>query len=422
MRTIQKIIESVLRKKWLGCLVLTAFFIGVGISTVYRGALGPKQRTDLVVYLKAAEMINSDRANHLYGIETSRHFHYVYSPFLAILLTPLERLPVAVSVFFFYIISVAALLGALFLSRSFREKSQNIDWQIVISAIFCLPVFLQTFSRGQLGIIMLFLAILIFYSYLNRWRFVAGFLLGFAISLKISPLSYLIFFFLFKKEWRVLASTLVGIILFLFIFPSLVIGIQQNWALLKIWKSLMSAGSLDQAYKNYLWSELFTPFAEKNQSLYAVITRLAWPSEEKFIGASNNLIRSITSAFGFILLILLFLKRLPSKSAQNRDCVPLLCEYSLYPMLMLFASPVSQAHHYTALFLLFLGAFSLLQRYPYHSRDSIVMLTCIWIAAGFMFLGFVIPPVFSYLGSPLWGSLILWGGVLFYLNQISVKK
>jgi hypothetical protein len=182
----------------------------------------------------------------------------------------------------------------------------------------------------------------------------------------------------------------------------------------------MSAGSLDQAHKNYLWSELFTPFSEKNQSLYAVVTRLAWPSEEKFIASSNNMIRSLTSAFGFAMLVLLFLRRLPARIAQDPDRTRLLAEYSLYPMLMLFASPVSQMHHFTTLFLLFLGALLLMQQQAPRSKTYLALMISLWVAAGFIFLGFTMKSVFGYLGSPLWGSMLLWGVVLFCLNKKEV--
>lgn len=417
MLTLQKIIGFFLRKKWLGLLVLAAFFIGVGISTYYRGAISPKQRTDLTVYLKAAEMININRADHIYGIENHRHWHYVYSPLLAILLTPFQRLPLGVNVLMVYLFSVVALLGTLGLSRAFFEKTQPANWQITLSAIFCIPLFLNTLSRAQLGILMLFFTTACFYTYLKNWKFITGLLLGFAITLKISPLSYLIFFFLFKKEWKILTSTFLSLIFFLFIYPSMILGVRQNWELLKIWQDLMSLGSLDKAYTSYLWNELFTPFAADNQSLYAVMTRLVWHSEKAFVGASNNLIRTLTSSFGLLLLALLFWKRLPAKPAASQDRVQLLAEYSLYPMLMLFASPVSQIHHFTNLYLLFLGAILLTPRYPVPSKTHLLLLFSIWITAVFIVMGFILEKPLGYMGVQLWGSMFLWGVVLFSLSK-----
>jgi hypothetical protein len=416
MEPIQKLIEFFLKRKWLGLLLVLGLVAGIGISTFCRSAINPAQRTDLTVYLKASEMINDNRADHIYGIENNRHWHYVYSPFLAILMTPFVGLPLSVNVVLAYLLSVGALFATFILAKFFGAKSQDISWRVALAAILCIPIFMQTLSRAQLGIVMLFFAVLVFYCYLKNWKLVAGFLLGVALSLKISPLGYLIFFFLFKKEWKILTGTFLGGVLCLFIFPSICIGTQQNWELLKIWRGLMSAGSLDQAHKNYLWTELFTPFGEKNQSLYAVVTRLAWPSEERFIVSSNNLIRSLTSAFGFAMLAWLFLKRLPAKPARDQDLAQLLAEYSLYPMLMLFASPVSQMHHFTTLFILFLGALLLMQQQASRSKSYWSLMISIWIAAGSIFLGFTMKPLFGYLGSPLWGSMLLWTVVLFSMK------
>ena len=177
--------------------------------------------------------------------------------------------------------------GTVMLCRRFPEDARPAPWQIALAMIFCLPMFLNTLTRGQFGIISLFFEAAIFYNYLKQQKILIGLLLAFAVALKISPLAFLFFFFLMKREWKILLSTIVGFGLFFFLLPSLVIGFHQNWELLKIWRGLMSISQSDTAYQHYLWGELFTPFAEDNQSIYAVITRFVWPSEAPFIGHSN---------------------------------------------------------------------------------------------------------------------------------------
>lgn len=410
MDPIKNLMAFFLKKKGLGLLIALSLVVGVGISTFYRGAISPKQRTDLTVYLKAAEMIPIGRANHIYGIETERHWHYVYSPLLAVLLVPVVKLPLGVNVLLAYLLSIGALAGTLFLSRSCTDKRGEAGWQLTLSSILCLPLFLNTLSRAQFGILMLFFSILVFYCYLKRWKFLAGFLLAFAVTLKISPLAFAVFFFLFKKEWKVLISALLGAALFCFVFPSLVIGFSMNWELLKTWHSLMAIGSSDKAHTIYLWSELFTPFANDNQSLYAVVTRLAWPSEAQFVTGSNVLIRTLTSAIGAFLLGILFFKKLPAKTEKAQDPVGLFAEYSLYPMLMLFASPVTQIHHYTNLYLLFLAALFLLEQTPKNTLTHRSLLISFWVCAFSVFLGYVVEPLSAW-GAPLWGSMLLWSAV-----------
>jgi len=416
MTIIQKLIECFFKRKWLGLLLVLALVIGVGVSTLYRGALNPKHRTDITVYLKAAEMIQIGRFNHIYGIENERNWHYVYSPFLAVLMVPAVKLPLAVNVLLAYFLSIGALAGTFVLSRSCAARPGGTGWQIALSAIICLPLFLNTLSRAQMGILMLFFSVLVFYCYQRRWKFLAGFLLSFAVAIKISPLAFTVFFFLFKKEWKILASGLLGVGLFYFVFPSLVVGFQMNWELLKIWQSLMAIGSSDKAHTIYLWSELFTPFANDNQSLYAVVTRLVWPSEAQFMTGSNTLIRMASSAVSVLLLGLLFLKKLPAPTAATEDRVGLFAEYSLYPTLMLFASPVTQIHHYANLYILFLAALFLQERSPEKAPARHGLLICFWVCAFAVVLGYLSDPL-SLWGVPLWGSMLLWGAVF-----ISVKK
>lgn len=406
MHIFKNFIELFFRRKWLGLLVILAFFIGIGISAVYRGAFSHKQRTDLPVYFKAAEMIHEGRPEHLYGIETSRHWHYVYSPFLALLLEPFTQVPFGISVTLFYLLSFLCLLGTFFLSTKFAPEREDAGWKIALAAFFCLPIFLNTLTRGQLGTVSLFAQAAVLFCYFRGWKILAGFLLAFAVALKISPLAILFFFFLFKKEWQlILAGAISSVFLWLF-YPALAIGFEQNWQLLTIWNGLMSDGASITAYKSYLWAELFTPFAEDNQSLYAVITRLVWPTQEIFVAQGNNWVRWGVTTGAVICLLLLFLKKKPVQSfpVPYADRTTLLAEYSLYPMLMLIFSPVTQIHHYTSLFFLLLAALFLREESFAHKK---LLTTGVWISAALFLLGFVIEPL-GYWGTPMWSSLLLW--------------
>ncbi len=453
MKPIQKIIEFFFRKKWLGSLLILGLVSGVGISTFYRGAISPKQRTDLTVYLKAGEMVLEGRAYHIYGVENLRHWHYVYSPLLAILLAPVSKWPLGATVPIAYLLSIACLAGTVLLSKRFPEDAKPAPWQITLALVFCLPMLLNTLTRGQLGIITLFFGTAVFYTYLTRRKVLTGLLLAFAVTLKISPLAFLVFFFLMKREWKILLSTIVGFGLFFFILPSLAIGFHQNLELLKIWQGLMSISQSDTASQHYLWNELFTPFAEDNQSFYAVITRFAWPSEAQFIGHSNALVRFITSGLGVLLLTLPFFKFwkishtpapgalsnqsfvIPAKAGiqtgspmkafgddtiniQKLSCsqLDLLAEFSLFPMLMLFTSPVTQIHHYTVAYFLFLAALMMRDRAPRGSWTRQGLGFSLWACALSLTVGMIVP-LAAYWGIPLWGSMLLWGVVLCCLEQ-----
>ncbi len=420
MEPIQKFIEFFLKKKWLGILLVLGLVGGVGISTFYRGAVSPKQRTDLTVFLKAGEMVREGRANHIYGIENARHWHYVYPPLLAILLAPFSKWPLGVAVATAYGLSIACLLGTIALSRRFSSEARPAPWQIALALIFCLPMLLNTLTRGQFGIITLFWGTAVFYNYLVQRKILTGLLLALAITLKISPLAFLVFFFLMKREWKILAYAALGFFLFFFLLPSLAIGFHTNWTLLENWRELMSLSQSDTAHRHYLWSELFTPFTEDNQSIYAVVTRLAWGSQEEFIRHSHAMTRIITSGVGIGLLALPFIKTRSGASSPSQDSLPLLAEFSLFPMLMLFTSPVTQIHHYTVVYFLFLAALMLVGRFERESRSQRFLLFSVWTCALSLTLGMIFSEAGDW-GIPLWGSILLWCAVLFCLNQKSVQ-
>ncbi len=416
MTYIQKFIEFFFRIKWLGILLVLGLALGVGISTFYRGAISSRQRTDLTVFLVAGEMVAEGRANQIYEIENKRSWHYVYPPILAILLAPVSKWPLGATVTLAYLLSLVCLAGTIVLSRRFEGDARPSPWQIALAMFFCLPMLLNTLTRGQFGIISLFFMAAIFYNYLRQQKVLTGLLLAFAVALKISPLAFLVFFFLMKREWKILACTAMGFGLFFFLLPSLAIGFHQNWELLRVWQSLMSASQSDGAYRHYLWGELFTPFAEDNQSLYAVITRCVWHSEAHFIRRYSTLVRYITLGTGILLLALPFFKTRSAGPAKANDPLKLLAEFSLFPMLMLFNSPVTQIHHYTVTYFLFLAALMMMDRAPRGSWARKCLGFGLWTCALSLTLGMLVP-LMGYWGIPLWGSMLLWGVVLWNLNQ-----
>ncbi len=153
--------------KWLGILLVLGFIWGIGISTFYRGVIGPKERTDLTVYLAAGQMVAEGRASNLYMVESHRHWHYVYPPLLAVLLAPVAKWPLTTTVSLAYLLSIACLIGTVVLSRHFRGSARPAPGQIALAMFFCLPVLMSTLTRGQFGVITLFFMAAIFTA---TWR------------------------------------------------------------------------------------------------------------------------------------------------------------------------------------------------------------------------------------------------------------
>ncbi len=395
---------------------LAVFLLILGVVTVFRAALFAVSRTDLTVYLRASEAVYTGAG--IYDVPNARQWHYVYLPLLALLLTPLTVLPLWLSAAIWYLTSVAAFIGTFLGLQSLFPKQPKYFWIILCAFILALPPILNTLTRGQLGGISLYLTLLVFLLDYRGKKFWAGFVLGFAIILKMSPLLILPFYFLLHRNWRALWGCFWGGLVFGILFPSVILTPQRNWEFLLHYFKILSEGSSDLGWKHYLWHELFTPFAEDNQSFYAVITRLVWKNQENIANHSNTLIRGLNLG---LLLALLGLVTWAVTRGKNFATfqfsafkgkawthVSKFTEFSLLSMVMLFASPVTQPHHYTPLVLLGTAAFLNMETHPSLKK---MLWSCMIICLICFALGMLLEPL-GVLGFPLWGSLLLWLAVL----------
>jgi len=394
----------------------------VGTITVFRAALFEVSRTDLTVYLRAAQAI----LNHenIYSVENVRHWHYVYLPLLAILMVPFTFLPLWLSAALWYLISIAALIGtSLGIASLFESKNQRF-WIPLVCIIVALPPLLNTFTRGQLGAISLYLTLL---PFLLDWRgkkFSAGFVLSFGIVLKMSPLLILPLYFLLQRNWRAIAGCICGGFIFGMIVPAIIFGPSLSWEYLNTYFHVIAEGAGDQARQSYLWGELFTPFASDNQSFYALLTRFYWKDEIYFLWKSNLGIRLANLSFMTLLVgatcWAYFLKFIHEPRTTNHEPRENKTKnnfviFSLLSCVMLFTSPVTQPHHFTPVMLLGAAAF-LNMRDNLSSKIylGLAMLACLILSAVGM-----LDDDLALFGLQFFGALILWLAV--FISGITKK-
>ena len=394
-------LDFLFKKKKLFAVLLIAGFIALGCSVIHRSRRVPP-RTDFSVFIRAAEAIKTGES--VYQISNSRSWRYVYFPLLAILLVPFIHLPFLVNAGLWYALSIAAFFGIFQLAVRFFPNPRDGLLAAGAAIVVTLPTIFDSFTRGQLGILILFLATAVFYLYLKNKKFWAGFLLAFAITLKFSPVLILGIYFVFKREWRVCFGSFLGFLLFMIIFPSLVVGFEQNISLLREYRAVVYNSVTDTHHKELLWQQLVTPFAGDNQSLYSVLTRLFWSSEKTLQGHSNMPIHLAVFIFEIAALAGLFflaVKKICAVGLERK-----ILEYSFYPILMLLSAPVAELHHYTVLFLLFLPAFMRLQTPGIKPGEYLLLETAIWLGGLGFFLGYIFRPFADY-GTPVWGTLFL---------------
>jgi hypothetical protein len=384
---------------------LVVFVAVFGISVLLRGAVGKPYRTDVTVFMRAAQAV--DAGQDIYDAKTERQWNYVYLPLLAVLLWPAAQVPLWVIVPVWYLLSMAMLAGTVICTARLSSSTGSpMVWRSAILAlVLSLPAMLNTISRGQLGVLSLFFAVLCFLLYQRKRCFLAGFLLGFAIVLKISPLFFILGFFFMERAWRVLAGALLAMLLFVFLIPGTLVGWEHNLEYLRTWLEAMRLATSKLAQQSQLWSQLLDPYAEDNQSFYSVFMRLFGPAPEQFVAGADALVRLLSRGLAIVLLVLLsgvMVLRGIKKTSAGR-----FLEYSLFPMLMLYASPVSEGHHYTVVYLLFAAAFYAITDVTLDLKSRRWIEAAIWICAFSFLLGMIFDPL-NYKGAMVWGTLVLW--------------
>lgn len=412
MQILQRFYHSRFYHKPLFWAVILLFFSILGANTYYRGAISAKQRTDLTVFFRAAEGIKAHE--NIYDIKTVRQWNYVYLPLLANLLLPFTEWPQGARVAGWYLASLFLLASLYPICLKFSKNTGWASFSFWMASLAALPPVINTLTRGQLGITSLVFAIFTFYFYIQKKDIYAGLLLAFSVVLKLSPSAFLVFFFLFKREWRVLSSFLAGFVFFIWIYPNWILGAETNIFYLKEWWKVTSFAVSSKAHEGILWQQLVTPFAEDNQSLQAVITRLSYPNEQAYIQSPNPW--TGWAVKGFLFISLLFLAKGTWKTNRLENSIPrLFLEYSLFPLLMLLGSPVTQNHHYTVLFLIFFAVF-LFQEENISDRWKKRLIQGILSSVLFFWSGWMIEK-FAFLGFPVWGVLGLFILSIIFLSS-----
>jgi len=422
MDIVRVVTDFLLKYRWLLIFSAVTFFGIIGISVMFRGGIGPPpRRTDLTVFLRAAEALQS--GENIYLVTNARSWSYVYLRLLARLLMPFTILPLLANTVIWYLVSVSAVLGMIFLSSRMIEDRGLGMRAGVMASLLCIPPLLEAFTRAQPDTILTFLAVAVLYFYLNKRLVLAGLILAFAVSMKVSPMVILFVFFLVKKEWKVCAFFCLGIFLFVFALPSLLIGTEQNWFFVTEWNRIMSHAVSDLGHQSHIWRQLVNPFANDNLSLYAVVTRWSWPSESVMVANSNALIRWGIRVFGgFLLLILAFFSR---KKTQETDKKQVVLEYSLFSVIAFFASPVASFHHYVMMYLMFLATFFYLDSLPKGSFAHRALSWGAFISFLFYLLGLASRKPFCLWGLPVLGLLAFWTVLVIFLAcdpQKFIKK
>ncbi|HWE38322.1 MAG TPA: glycosyltransferase family 87 protein [Isosphaeraceae bacterium] len=276
-------------------------------------------------------------------------------PIFPITLLPFVALPSPTAcAMAWFAFKVALVTGsALLCFRMAREAGQELPgWAQGLVLLLSLRTFLSDLHHGNNNLLILSLVVAALAAWRRGYDVLAGVALGLSIAYKVTPALFLPYF-LYKRSYRTVAATLASIFVFLFVVPSLVLGVRFNLACLEMW--------FHRILSPYVVSD-FASQQEINQSMVGVLTRLltqAPPAVEasrynqqfdvNFVSWSPKLVVPAIKVLsvGVLALLAVFCRT----KTRRRDDARLLGEFSLVVLTMLFVSERSWKHHYVTLLL-----------------------------------------------------------------------
>jgi hypothetical protein len=132
----------------------------------------------------------------------------------------------------------------------------------LIVACWWLPVMLDM-QEGQMNLLVLLplvAALYIVQRETSASNALAGFLIGLAMAVKVTPVMFAVYF-LWKRRWAVAASVLGSTALLTLVVPAMVFGWDQNLRWLEQWVRIMIVPYLMQGKVVYAMSQSFGSFA-----------------------------------------------------------------------------------------------------------------------------------------------------------------
>lgn len=159
---------------------------------------------DFQVYYQAAKISLSENP-----YKKEYFSPYNYPPTATLFLLPLTLLPYKLAEFLWLMLSFFSLLFSVFLTFNLFFKRTSFVLKFFVSTLL-LRTFPARFTLvlGQINLIILLLLVLSFHFYQKKRKILAGFFLGFAGAIKLTPLLLLLFYFLKKEKKTVIASLL----------------------------------------------------------------------------------------------------------------------------------------------------------------------------------------------------------------------
>ncbi len=179
--------------------------ISAALATLGALYFAQRRQVDIFVYLNGASHLFSD---HLYQIRLSHgpHLPFTYPPFPALVFEPLTFIPMALAQLLWTVVNIAALYVIIYLPIRAVFPAAPTRMLVLRSLILMTPVFLldpvrQTFSFGQINLVIVALVLLDVTGQLKigKKSLPRGVLIGVASAIKLTPLIFILYLFATRR-------------------------------------------------------------------------------------------------------------------------------------------------------------------------------------------------------------------------------
>ncbi|MEY4916600.1 MAG: hypothetical protein RL616_513 [Verrucomicrobiota bacterium] len=364
----QKILHSgslsILEQGAVSILLMIALVYGVFVEC--RATLTKNHNTDLGVYLAAAQAVrnNADLYSTTYNFD-----HYMYPPFLAMLLAHIVPAPdargtpasvaFAAMVSLWYILSLLALALAVSvlartLSRTaFEASPSDSRWRPIwtlrlLPIVICLHCLGRELQLGQVDIFLLALLAMVIACAAEGRSGQAGVWLALAICLKVMPL-VLLLYPLWRRDWRWLLTCVGGLVVGLAIVPMLMFGYAKTAKYSQEYTQALILPALTGTVANHSRDhELLNQNATHNYSILGVIHNLEniTLDRDKRPKIASLHDRHLAAFIGLMLAMITLVASGFRRQVSRLSTV--LC-LSMLTVVMLVISPVCQSYYFVLL-------------------------------------------------------------------------
>ncbi len=208
-------------------------------AIIYIAIVGQRQ-ADLTIYLMASKDLFQGKDIFYTGYIDS--YRYYYSLLFAILIYPLNYLPMLAAQYLWLLLNGLLMVGVIsILAKYFKLSALSIKQQwlfVVLCCVFSAKFVFANIYCQQITIMILYLTLQGLEYIFSGKRLLGALLIGLAINFKIMPIVILPYL-LYRRQF-VASAFIAAVYTVLLFIPALVIGWQQNSFLLGRWWSVIN--------------------------------------------------------------------------------------------------------------------------------------------------------------------------------------